>query len=222
MLTSPDVQKTRGAVRFGELSARQTQLRQAVGALKQQIALHNERVLQMRIQNAYVLIGNVEGRKLDRQQMACIVKEAHSHLVLAGAGTGKTTTIVGKIKYLIKSGQCEPKDILVLSFTNASAAEMSQRIDRETGCHIDAFTFHKLGMNIITQVEGICPKIFQQNMRKFIMEQLQLQMRSERYLLLLSSYLLNHRIQARSEFDFSEYGRVSGIFAAQSSYHTGQ
>ena len=202
LLTSPDVQKTRGAVRFGELSARQTQLRQAVGALKQQIVLHNERVLQMRIQNAYVLIGNVEGRKLDRQQMACIVKEAHSHLVLAGAGTGKTTTIVGKIKYLIKSGQCEPKDILVLSFTNASAAEMSQRIDRETGCHIDAFTFHKLGMNIITQVEGICPKIFQQNMRKFIMEQLQLQMRSERYLLLLSSYLLNHRIQARSEFDF--------------------
>lgn len=208
LLTSPDVQKTRGAARFGELSSRQTQLRQVVGTLKQQIALHNGRVIQRRIQNAYALIGNVEGRELDRQQMACIVKEAHSHLVLAGAGTGKTTTIVGKIKYLIKSGQCGPKDILVLSFTNASAAEMSQRIDRETGCHIDAFTFHKLGMNIITQVEGIVPKIFQQNMRKFIMEQLRLQMRSERYLLLLSSYLLNHRIQARSEFDFqnmSEY-----------------
>lgn len=202
LLTSPDVQKTRGAARFGELSDRQAKLRQAVGALKQQIALHNERIIQIRIQNAYALIGSVEGRELDRQQMTCIVKEAHSHLVLAGAGTGKTTTIVGKIKYLIKSGQCRTEDILVLSYTNASAAEMSQRIDRETGCHIDAFTFHKLGMNIITQVEGIVPKIFQQDMRKFITEQLRLQMRSDRYLLLLSSYLLNHRILARSEFDF--------------------
>lgn len=202
LLTSPDIQKTRGAARFGELLVRQTQLQQAAGALRQQIALHNDRVIQVRIQNASVLIGNVEGRKLDRQQMTCIVKEARSHLVLAGAGTGKTTTIVGKIKYLIKSGQCRPEDILVLSFTKASAAEMSQRIDRETGCHIDAFTFHKLGMNIITQVEGIVPKIFQQNMRRFIMEQLRLQMQSERYLLLLSSYLLNHRILTRSEFDF--------------------
>ncbi len=202
LLTSPEVQKTRGATCFGELAARQTRLRQIAGALKQQIALHNQQVFQMKIQNAYGLIGNVENRKLDRQQMACIVKEAHSHLVLAGAGTGKTTTIVGKIKYLIKSGQCRPEDILVLSFTNASAVEMSQRIDREIDGHIDAFTFHKLGMHIITQVEGITPKIFRQNMHKFIKEQLQSQMQSERYLLLLSSYLLNHRILTRSEFDF--------------------
>lgn len=202
LLTSPDVQRTRGAVRFGELAARQGQLRQVAGILKQQIGLHNERVLQMRIRNAYALVGKVEGRELDGQQMACIAKEAHSHLVLAGAGTGKTTTIVGKIKYLVKSGQFKPEDILVLSFTKASATEMSQRIDRETGCHIDAFTFHKLGIKIITQVERITPKISQIDMRKFIMEQLRLQMRSERYLLLLSSYLLNHRVLARSEFDF--------------------
>lgn len=202
LLTSPDVQKTRGAVRFGELSDKQAKLREATGRLKQQIVCHNERVLQMKIQDAYALIGKVEGRDLDKQQMACIVMEAHNHLVLAGAGTGKTTTIVGKIKYLIKSGQCRPEDILVLSFTNASAAEMSHRIVQETGCHIDAFTFHKLGMNIITQVEGIVPKIFPQNMHKFITEQLRLQMQSERYLMLLSSYLLNHRILVRSEFDF--------------------
>ncbi len=202
LLINPDVQRIRGAARYGELAAKQTQLRQAVGELKQRIIVHNERVLQMRIQGAYALIGKVEGRELDRQQMACIVKEAHSHLVLAGAGTGKTTTIVGKIKYLIKSGQCNPQDILVLSFTNVSAAEMSQRIDRETGCHINAVTFHKLGINIITKVEGIVPKIFHIDMRKFILEQLRFQMQSEQYLRLLSSYLLNHRIIDRSEFDF--------------------
>lgn len=202
LLESIETQKTRGAACFGELMDRQAQLRKAVDALKQRIALQNQRVMQMKIQNACTLIGTVEGRELDRQQMTCIVKEAHSHLVLAGAGTGKTTTIVGKIKYLIKSGQCRPEDILVLSFTNVSATEMSQRIDWELGGHIDAFTFHKLGLHIITQVEGITPKIFQYSMRKFIIEQLRLQMQSEKYLLMLSFYLLNHRVLTRSEFDF--------------------
>ena len=85
------------------------------------IQQHNNEVANNRIDKAYELIGEVEGRKLDRQQMACIVKEAHNHLVIAGAGTGKTTTVVGKIKYLLKSGKCRPEDILVLSFTNDSA-----------------------------------------------------------------------------------------------------
>ena len=91
--------------------------------------------------------------------MLCILKEAHNHLVIAGAGTGKTTTIVGKIKYLLKIGKLKPEDILVLSFTNASAAEMSERINRETGYKIDASTFHKLGLNIIKKVTGVVPKI---------------------------------------------------------------
>ena len=86
----------------------------------------------MKVQAAYALIGDVEGRKLDQQQMTCIVKEAHNHLVIAGAGTGKTTTVVGKIKYLLKTGKCLPQDILVLSFTNVSASEMNERISTET------------------------------------------------------------------------------------------
>ena len=59
-------------------------------------------LLMQKYKNAYALIGNVEGRKLDKQQMTCIVKDAHNHLVIAGAGTGKTTTVVGKIKFLLK------------------------------------------------------------------------------------------------------------------------
>lgn len=50
------------------LSAWQTRLRQIVGVLKQQITLHNERVIQMRMQNAYALVGNVESWEPDRQQ----------------------------------------------------------------------------------------------------------------------------------------------------------
>lgn len=166
------------------------------------IRCHNDAVAQKQIQAAYALIGDVEGRKLDAQQMGCIVKKAHSHLVIAGAGTGKTTTVVGKIKYLLKTQQCRPQDILVLSFTNASAAEMSQRIHAETGEQIAASTFHKLGLNIITKVNGKVPKITQLNLRKFVKEQLQINMRSEAYLTLLSEYLACYKVHAKSEFEF--------------------
>ena len=203
-----NIQKLKKATHYKMLLEKQAELYRNANSLKQQISVHNDRVADAKIQNAYALIGNVEGRKLDKQQMTCIVKDAHNHLVIAGAGTGKTTTVVGKIKFLLKSGKYKPEDILVLSFTNASASEMSQRINQETGSNIDASTFHKLGLNIITKVNGIVPKITQLNLRKFVKEQLLLNMQSDAYLNLLSSYLLYNRVVSKSEFEFktqSEY-----------------
>ena len=171
-------------------------------AIQFRIRQHNNQVAEKRAQAAYALIGNVEGRRLDTQQLNCIVKKAHNHLVIAGAGTGKTTTVVGKIKYLLRSHQCCPGDILVLSFTNASATEMSQRINAETGERIQASTFHKLGLDIITKVNGVTPKITQLNLRKFVREQLLENMRSDVYLGRLSRYLLYGRVNAKSEFEF--------------------
>lgn len=197
-----NIQKLKKAIRYKSLLEKQAELYRKANSLKQQISIHNDRVADAKIQNAYTLIGDVEGRRLDKQQMTCIVKDAHNHLVIAGAGTGKTTTVVGKIKFLLKSGRYKPEDILVLSFTNASASEMSQRINQETGCNIDASTFHKLGLNIITKVNGIVPKITQLNLRKFVKEQLLLNMQSDAYLNLLSSYLLYNRVVAKSEFEF--------------------
>lgn len=171
-------------------------------SLNTKIQKHNSIALDYKITNAYKLIGNVEGRKLDRQQMACIVKDTHNHLVIAGAGTGKTTTVVGKIKFLLKSKKYNPEEILVLSFTNVSASEMSQRINHETGWQIDASTFHKLGLNIISQVNGIVPKITQLDLHTYVKEQLMLNMQSEQYLKTLCSYLLYNRVISKSEFEF--------------------
>lgn len=197
-VSNDNIQKLTKADFFQELKSKQTELCNHSNALSRRISEHNEKV----IQNAYGLIGDVEGRTLDRQQMICIIKDAHNHLVIAGAGTGKTTTVVGKIKFLLKSGKYNPEDLLVLSFTNASASEMSERIHEETGCNIAASTFHKLGLNIITKVGGVVPKITQLSLRKFIRDQLQVNMRSDAYMNLLSSYLLHNRVIAKSEFEF--------------------
>ena len=182
---------------------RQNALRRFSNSLSRLISEHNDKVAEANLRDAYLLIGDVEGRKLDRQQMMCVIKEAHNHLVIAGAGTGKTTTIVGKIKYLLKSGKYKPEDILVLSFTNVSASEMKQRIVKETGCDIAASTFHKLGLNIITNVSGKVPKITTLNLTKFVREQLSKLIYDHGYLELLSKYLYYNHVVSKSEFDFS-------------------
>lgn len=197
-----NIKTIKKANNFNSFLTQRIAIQDAINQLKYQIQTHNNRIAELKIQNAYALIGDVEGRRLDKQQMTCIVKDTHNHLVIAGAGTGKTTTVVGKIKFLLKTEQYKPEDILVLSFTNASASEMCQRINKETGYEIAAFTFHKLGLNIITEVNGITPKITQLNLRKFIKEKISDLMESDAYLQLLSSYLLYNRVIAKSEFDF--------------------
>ena len=197
-----NIKKYQKAEHYDKLLRKQEELFYQANYLPERIRIHNASVVKTKIQNAYSLIGEVERRKLDEQQMACIVKDTHNHLVIAGAGTGKTTTVVGKIKYLLKSKKCKPEEILVLSFTNASASEMSERINKETGCQIEASTFHKLGLNILTEVNGVVPNITQLNLRKFVKEQVLRNMESESYLRLLSTYLLYNRVISKSEFEF--------------------
>ena len=150
-------------------------------AVSQRIVNHNDKIIGILAGKAKTIIGNVEGRQLDKQQMECIVKPVRTHLVIAGAGLGKTTTIVGKVKYLLNSGTCDEKYILVLSFTNASASEMRERINKETGKDIAATTFHKLGLNIITTVNRITPKISKIQLQMFVRERLAENMKDPKY-----------------------------------------
>ena len=172
------------------------------------IQTHNNYALKQKIEEAYQIIGEVEGQKLDHQQMACVVKDPHSHLVIAGAGTGKTTTILGKVKYLLATGSVLPQEILILSFTNAAATEMKNRLLKETNQSIYVATFHKLGYDIIRRADKITPSISQKDIRSFTLEDLVRLAKNPAYQAKLMFYLLFNRVQERSEFDFkseSEY-----------------
>ena len=74
---------------------------------------------------------HVENHPLDREQRKAIYDPARFNLTVAGAGSGKTTTILGKILYLLQSGFASPPEILVLSFTHDSATELRERFLRE-------------------------------------------------------------------------------------------
>ena len=110
---------------------------------------------------------NIDGKSLDMQQQeACIVDEDNV-LVLAGAGSGKTLTISAKVKYLTEKLNVHPNDILLISFTAKSANEMTERINNKLNIPVEAKTFHKLGLSIITNANKRRPEIYT-DFNKFI------------------------------------------------------
>ena len=201
-LNSKDIKQLKKAENYSPLSYRISHLSYLLDNLENIRNKHNELVADEKASEVYSVIGKVEGKELDRQQLVAISKDVHTHLVLAGAGTGKTTTIVGLVKYLLGINKYSPDEILVLSFTNASASEMKERLDKETGVTIEASTFHKLGMNIISDVNDIKPKISQLNQHQFIKQQLEALMQDRDYLRVLNAYLIRRQFMIRSEFDF--------------------
>jgi DNA helicase-4 len=116
---------------------------------------------------------NIEGKKLDEQQRDAVVTDEYSNLIIAGAGSGKTLTILGKVKYLIEQKNIAPENILLLSFTAKTVDELNGRI-KDLGLGIRATTFHKLGYDTIKKFQSTIPAVTNEStLPKAIKEYLQ-------------------------------------------------
>ena len=101
----------------------------------------------------------IETNPLTPEQREAVVTDEDATLVLAGAGSGKTSVIVAKAAYLIQRGIRKPEDILLMAFGKSAAAEMATRIEERAGAKVDALTFHALGYGIIREVENGTPAL---------------------------------------------------------------
>lgn len=93
---------------------------------------------------------------LDMQQRRTIVTEEDNCLVVSSAGSGKTSSIVGKVKYLTQIKGINPSRILLISYTHKAACELTSRM---ASVGIKGYTFHKLALDIIARHTGIKPSI---------------------------------------------------------------
>ena len=90
---------------------------------------------------------DINGCCLDKNQRKIVMDNSDSLLVVAGAGSGKTLTIIAKIKYLIEKLHINEKDILCISFTNETVNNLIKKV----GYNIDCYTFHKLSLRILDE-----------------------------------------------------------------------
>lgn len=169
-------------------------------SLNERKKIHNLLVYSNRKAEAPKVIGGVNGNPLDNQQIDAVIKEYPNQLILAGAGTGKTTTIVGKVKYLLKKGFYQPEDILLLSFTEKSARDMNEQIKANIDLPIAASTFHALGNKILGSVDG--KKAVFLDVSNFVMDQLRQKLNDRDYMDHLVKYLVFDPTKSKSRDDF--------------------
>ena len=120
------------------------------------VRLHNQQVIQNSLDRHKLFFDHCLKYPLDEQQRRSIVSEEDNCLVVSSAGSGKTSSIVGKVKYLIEIKKVDPTRILLISYTNKAAAELTERMGIEG---LRGYTFHKLALDLIGQQTGNKPSI---------------------------------------------------------------
>lgn len=87
----------------------------------------------------------------EMQQLAVETTEGPL-LILAGAGSGKTTVLVNRVQHIVESGLAQPWQVLAITFTNKAAGEIRERLERAIGSEANsiwAFTFHSCCARIL-------------------------------------------------------------------------
>lgn len=128
------------------------------------IEQRNEAFVLDEIKAHQVFFDSVEKTPLtDEQRRAAIVMEDRN-LLIAAAGSGKTSTVVSKVGYALLRGYVTPDQVLVLAFNNQAAKELEDRINDRLhnvlgGKTVKVKTFHALGLEIIADVENAKPTV---------------------------------------------------------------
>lgn len=97
------------------------------------------------------ILNNTEGYYLDIEQQKVVLDDSDSLLVVAGAGSGKTLTIIAKIRYLIDIKKILPEEILCISFTRDTVNQLKEKLKKYYDFEISIYTFHKLSLEILKE-----------------------------------------------------------------------
>ncbi|MFA0492162.1 DNA helicase IV [Vibrio splendidus] len=119
-------------------------------------AERNQQWLETERQNWEVLFAQCESSPLNLSQQYAVLMNDDHNLILAGAGSGKTSVLTARVAYLLQSHQAQAEELLLLAFGREAAEEMKQRLNSKIGLSaekVQVSTFHQLGLKILNQVE---------------------------------------------------------------------
>ena len=115
------------------------------------IERHNVAFIENHLRDS--VFDSVNGISLDDEQRRAVLCDSKSNLTIAGAGSGKTLTICGKVKYLLETGAAKNNEILLLSYSRASADDLEEKVSKiADGLTVE--TFHSLGLRILSENSG--------------------------------------------------------------------
>lgn len=135
------------------------------GAINRLVKQHNEGIITFLLDTHKEFFDHCLKYPLDKQQRRSIVSGEENCLVVSSAGSGRTSSIVGKVKYLTEIKKINPQNILLISYTNKAAAELTERMGI---AGLRGYTFHKLALDIIGQTTGQKPSIYENTDALFV------------------------------------------------------
>ena len=157
---------------------------------------HNTRAKELWKERCAEYFDTLFAYPLDEQQRESIVTLEDNTLVVSAAGSGKTSTIIGRTHYLVDQLEVDPNRILLISYTRKAAGELRDRLDYEG---ITCSTFHRLALDIIAENEGIMPTIAKTDMLQQVFYDL---LKDYAFKAAVVQYLLLFRNASKEEHDF--------------------
>ena len=158
---------------------------------------NNQRFKEKQLSLCKEYFDNVLAYPLDEQQRDAIVTLEDNVLVISSAGSGKTMTTVGKVRYLIDVQKVDPEKILLITFTRKAAESLSERLgEKDLKCR----TFHKLALEIIGEATGKKPTITDPDFSVQVYHKL---MEDPSYKQDIVDYLNRSRYKGKSQFEYS-------------------
>ena len=102
------------------------------------------------------LFDSLFAHPLTQEQRLCIVDDSYRTLVIASAGSGKTTTLLGKYVFLIREELAAPREILVLAFNKSIEQELREKIKKLVPGvgRPEVYTFHGFGLELLKSAGG--------------------------------------------------------------------
>ncbi len=111
--------------------------------------IHNKKFIDKELIDSDYILSNINGYSLDKEQRIAVITDEIASLIVAGAGSGKSLTMIGKIRYLIERKNVKEDEILCITFTNDAANNLEENIRKNYNYNIKVYTFHKLALEFL-------------------------------------------------------------------------